>query len=311
MTTIVQSHVIRTRPLYRLLYKRLRLPQGMAHSACSGLKRLTAAAEVVRRKRLAAELPAAQAGDLHLSEQQAARRFDAAAVPGAGDAAAYCATLFQAFRDSGQAAQSLQRNPSKRFLLSVAAGDELLAHPDLLRFMISRPLLAAASRYLGTVPRLEGAAVWWTPPNESADSSQAWHVDELAPRQVKCILNCSAVDDDSGPLHFLPADVSERVRAGLGHRRGRLRDDQVLGRIDSAELQRATGPAGSGVLFDSSRCLHYGSRGNVTDRLVLTFHYLPVDAPTETRYHLSSGAAAALTGELDDLQLLALGSARG
>lgn len=282
----------------------------MAHGACSGLKRLTAAAEVARRKRLAAELAPTQTGDLHLTEPQAALRFDAAALPGAGAAARYCATLFQAFRDSGRAAESLQRNPSKRFLLSVAAGDELLAHPDLLRFMVSHPLLRAATRYLGTVPRLEGAAVWWTPPNETSDSSQAWHVDELAPRQVKCILNCSAVGDDGGPLHFLPANVSERVRGGLGHRRGRLTDAQVLGKIDATDVLRATGPAGSGVLFDSSRCLHYGSRGNLQDRLVLTFHYLPVDAPTETRYHLSSGAASALTGDLDDLQLLALGSAR-
>jgi hypothetical protein len=228
-------------------------------------------------------------------------------LPGAAEVSAYARSLLTRYRQTPDTI--LEINPAKAFLLSVLSGSQFAEHPPLLRLMLSRHLLDAASSYLGTVPYLEGAALWWTPPNCSARSSQTWHIDELAPSQVKVILNCDWVTRDQGPLHLLPADVSERIRTAADHRRGRLPDAQVMRHAPPDSVIRAEGGPGTGVMFDSSRCLHFGSRGNRRDRLVLAFHYLPIDAPTETRYHLELQALPDGLGPLDEVQRLAISPA--
>lgn len=298
--------MVHTRSAYRLLYKRLRLPRESVHGFISGARRLLLRDEVARRDALAGQLAGQAPGELDLDDALGYRWLPPDALPGAIDVAQHAQTLLTGYRESGAAAEALQRNPAKRFLLSVVAGNEFAEHPRLLALMLDRRLLDAAARYLGTVPRLEGAALWWTPPNDSVTSSQAWHIDELAPRQVKVLLNCGDVGPEQGPLHYLAADVSERLRRAVGHRRGRLDDADIARHAPAGAVCRAEGPAGSGLMFDSSRCLHFGSRGNRRDRLVLAFHYLPIDAPTETRYHVSLGSAPPELGELDAVQRLAL-----
>ncbi|MGY6554727.1 MAG: hypothetical protein ACXIUM_09415 [Wenzhouxiangella sp.] len=293
----------RHRGIYRFLYKRLRLPRPVVHDVLGWWRRRGLAEEFSYRAQVASALPT---GSLDLDSELGLR------LIGAGENAALmrlaerCQTLYQTFRSSGAAEQQLARNPNKRFLLGVLSGNEFLEHPELLVDMLDRSLLDAAARYLGTWPRLEGAVLWWTPPNETLDSSQQWHIDELAQRQVKILLNCSDVADDCGPLHFLPAARSDGLRAHLGHRRGRVDEDQLLGQLGPQEILKATGPAGSAVMLDSSRCLHFGSRGNQRDRLVLAFHFLPADAPVDTRYHVEPRTFSGPLAELDELQRLAL-----
>lgn len=311
MTAQAQPRVCRAfnaRPAYQLL-KTLAVPRPWAHRLLSSAKRLTVRRQLQRRNALAAARLQADPPALELGEDAGGLIFQPDVLPGAEAAAAYCRRQYEAFRDSGAHEALLQRNRNKPFLLSIAAGNEFAEHPELLRFAVSHPVLDAATRYLGTVPILEGMALWWTPPNDSVQSSQAWHVDELAPRQVKMLLNCLDVDAAQGPFHFLPARVSEQARAALNHRSGRLDDAAVESTGQLAHLQCATGPAGSGVLLDSSRCLHFGSRGNERDRLVFTFHFMPLDAPTETRYKLQLPALPAGLEDLDEEQLLALGFA--
>jgi hypothetical protein len=299
--------MINTRPAYRLLYKRLRLPRKGVHGFISGARRLLLREQVARRNEAARRLEAVpEDGGLSLDAKTACLDLTPEAISGVAAATEYAQSLLQAYQDSGAAAEALQRNPAKRFLLSVVSGNEFAAHPALLALMLDRNLLDAATRYLGTVPRVEGAALWWTPPNDTVTSSQAWHIDELAQRQVKIILNCVDVGPEQGPLHYLPADVSERVRRAVRHRRGRMSDEDIARHAPPDAIRSAAGPAGSGVMFDSSRCLHFGSRGNRRDRLVLTFHYLPIDAPTETRYHLDLAQVPEGMAQLDEMQRLAL-----
>jgi hypothetical protein len=295
------------RLLYRWLYKRLFLPRNLVHGLLSKAKQLTVREQILHRRQLAGSLAQRQPGSVSLIESDAYQLFQPEQLPGARETAEHCVELYRQFCAGGGDTEALQRNPSKRFLLSVIAGNEFADQSELLHFMVSRPVLDAVSRYLGTIPVVEGAALWWTPPNESVQSSQAWHIDELAQRQVKIILNCFEVTEDQGPLHFLPANISERVRQLAGHHRGRLADEWIEQADAGSHVRRAIGPAGSGIIFDSSRCLHFGSRGNRRDRLVLTFHYLPLDAPTETRYNLRLSRLPPGCEDLDEVQRLALG----
>ena len=295
----------RHRGMYRFLYKRLRLPRPFVHDLMGWRRRRGLGAEFDQRRGYAGQL---QATALDLDPASGYRLIEAGENAALTRLAESCRGLYENFRDSGAADEQLARNPNKRFLLGVLSGNEFLAHPALVADMVDRSLLDAAARYLGSVPRLEGAVLWWTPPNETADSSQQWHIDELARRQVKILLNCSDVDDDCGPLHFLPAARSDELRAHMRHRRGRVDEAALTKLIDSGEIVRATGPCGSAVMLDSSRCLHFGSRGNLRDRLVLAFHFLPADAPVDTRYHLEPRDFSGPLATLDRVQRLALRS---
>lgn len=62
---------------------------------------------------------------------------------------------------------------------------------------------------------------------------------------------------------------------------------------------------GCGIVFDAVRYLHFGARGNRYERLVLTFYYMPLDAPTETRYHIDSPLELLDEPQLSKLQRLA------
>jgi hypothetical protein len=303
----VLARTIRTRGLYRLMFKRLRLPRDFVHSSLSALKRMGVRGQVARRARLAEGLGPAGENDLVLDESRGFIQFAPGELPGAVEAAARCREIFAEFQASGRSEEEISRNPNKRFLLAVISGNEFHAYPGLIRFMVQRPLLDAVCRYLGTTPVVEGAALWWTPPNDTVLSSQAVHIDLLAQRQVKLIMNCTETTVEQGPLHFVPADVSDELRRRGGHGRGRLADQWLEEPRGRGQLHAATGGPGSGVLFDSSRCLHFGSRGNRRDRLVLTFHYLPLDAPTETRYRLDPPLALYGDPGLDEMQRLALG----
>jgi ectoine hydroxylase-related dioxygenase (phytanoyl-CoA dioxygenase family) len=306
MATSLTTRIVTSRPVYRLLYKRLNLPRTRVHALLSWARGRDLADQLSRRAELLSQLaPAPDA--IALNESEARVVFAPGDVPGAVEVAARCREIYAEFQANGVATETLQRNPNKRFLLSVLSGNEFLAYPELVRFMVSHPILDAAARYLGTMPRLEGAALWWTPPNDTVTSSQMVHIDELAPRQVKMILNCDTVDADNGPLHVLPADRSAELLAMRG-RRGRIDDDWMASTGALAEMQPVMGPPGSGVVFDSSRCLHYGSRRNVKDRLALAFHFMPIDAPVDSRYHIEANAIPESLADLDPYQRLALGT---
>lgn len=182
-------------------------------------------------------------------------------------------------------------NPKKTFLHTLAVGDDFLAHPEWLSFMLDRSLLERASEYLGSVPVLGGAALWWTPPNESSIRSQLWHLDEEDRHQVKLLVNITATGPEAGPFKLLSREFSERIERciqtnrvlGRYRRLGRLPDIDGDPEVIEKTISLTGGP-GSAALVDTCRCLHYGSRGNRTDRLVLMVQYLPFDTPLTSTY---------------------------
>jgi hypothetical protein len=90
---------------------------------------------------------------------------------------------------------------------------------------------------------------------------------------VKCFVNVWDVGEGGGAFTFLPkADTSNALRNG-----GLLKivSDAELDRVaPKAEKIAAVGGAGSGVLVDTSRCLHQGSRARLRARLVFQFQYV-------------------------------------
>jgi hypothetical protein len=196
-------------------------------------------------------------------------------------------------------------NPKKRFLVPVISGDDLNRHPNLIAYMLQPEFLHVASKYLGAVPRLAGAALWYSPTNDTEISSQRFHTDKEDTRQIKVFLAIEGIDIDCGPFTFVPAKETEEVLRGMREiDYGRLDDADVIPK--AGRLERLTGPAGSLAMVDTSRCLHYGSRKNTKDRLVLMFHFLRTSAYKEPANALTASRDLVASRGWSEAQRMAL-----
>lgn len=150
----------------------------------------------------------------------------------------------------------------KPFFSNILEERDLRQFPEVLAFARSTPLIESAACYLGTLPEILVLGVFVSPPSTGLAKSQLYHIDDEDVRLVKCFIYIYDVTPENGPLTFIPADKSEAIRRKINHRwRGRrLNDDEIVPLCEPGDIVAPTGPAGTGVLVDTSRCLHFGSR---------------------------------------------------
>lgn len=255
-----------------------------------------------RRRLLAAALGDAGTGSFSIPHAEGSRLLGVGELPGQAEAVAAAQVAFQGL---GGAREQTLRSANKRFLVSVLRDGEILEHPPLLRFIVSRAVVDAAARYFGSIPVLSTVRLWWTPVNDSIESSQLLHRDAEGPTQLKFFLNVFAVGSDAGPLTYVPAAVSEPAMRRLGYRRGKLTDEAAddVGVMDHGVT--LIGDAGLGAVVDTSRCLHRGSRGNLEERVILMFQFTPGTCPRGAAPSWGAGILPYLD-ELDPVQRLVL-----
>jgi hypothetical protein len=281
--------------IYRVL-KKGKLPLDTIHSLLHASKRLADGGEIARRRRLFETEVRAPARPM--PRETGYLRFTPEDFPAIGDAVARARAVYEAKR-AAEDESAFLTNPRKNFLLRIFSGAEFMQYPEIVRFIADRRLLDTVATYLGSVPIMTIAELWWSPPNDSKRSSQLVHTDYEDRRQVKCFLNVSDVDEDQGPFTFFPRDVSIRLRERLPKRGTRFTDEAIAAAATGEEPVRLTGPAGHGALVDSSSCLHFGSRGNRRDRVVLMVQFLRFDAPCATFDTLWARAPDGRVGDID------------
>jgi hypothetical protein len=294
--------------LQKLLEKRLRLPGRVVKAVVSATRIARHPGDYFKRRRLAGELAFPRTGGGGIPASDGFRCFSKEAFAGTADVVQLCDDLFEEARLERDFEAQLE-NAKKRFLVEIVGPQRLLAYPALLSFMVSRPIVDVASNYLGTIPRLAGARLCWSPPNDTMRSSQLLHYDFEDSTQFKVFVHIRDVEEDTGPLTFLPASLSARVPMPRG-RSSRVTDEEALAALGGGDpFLRLLGPAGSGGFLDTSRCLHQGSRQNRRERLVLNFTFLRPHAPYQTRRPPTVRERVGVPADLDDIQRLVLGLA--
>lgn len=273
---------VRGRGLRKLLWKRLHLPRTVVHPLLSAAKRAANPAQVRLRREWAESIGSGPGPMFRVPDSLGYLALAEGSVPGVADVVARCGEIYRALRAEARVDDHLF-NPRKRFLLALLAGPDFCRHPELLRFMVSRSVLDAASVYLGAVPILAGAALWWTPENETAERSQLFHFDGEDERQLKLLINVFDTRAENGPFTLIPADRSAPLCNARAMRR-RIQDPEIDARCGLENAVAFVGGPGSGGFVDTSRCLHYGSRGTRRDRLVLMVQFLRFDCPTESTF---------------------------
>jgi hypothetical protein len=207
----------------------------------------------------------------------------AGTLPGTPQIVDACRGLYESKQ---QALAAMQGAKGKRsFLRNTLTDDDLRANPVLVDFALSDPLLSIVTNYLGVIPTLNRLDLVHSIPRAGADqliASQLFHQDHEGLRQAKLFLNVFDVEEPHGPFIFIPAKRSEQVLAAIRQRRtaggiehhGHYSDQEIEAEGGASHALRVTGPAGSSVLVDTSRCLHAGSRVQPGHfRLVLYIQY--------------------------------------
>jgi hypothetical protein len=261
------------------LWKWLKLapiPRQARENLMRSYKRLAVRGDEAARRRLAAAATA-DADVLTALETVGYWRFDGELAEKARLAAADLAKVFPQLMN-----QEIKRNPQSKkgsFLVTIMQNEAFLAYPRVMDLVTDERLVGTAARYLGEAPVLADVSLWWSPVNDSARSSQLFHFDEADNRQLKLFLNVFEVTPDHGPFTLVPADLSKHVAEKKGNTHGRLTDEEVEVLAPRESWQAFSGPAGTLAAVDSSRCLHFGSRGNTRDRVVVMFQFTKFTAP--------------------------------
>lgn len=162
---------------------------------------------------------------------------------------------------------------NKRYFFNILTPDDLAAHRVLIEFALSPAVVATVTPYLGHVPRLHSLGVFYSSVNDTVDGSQIFHVDGDALAQVKCFVNIWDVGPGSGAFTFFPKSQTSRALRHGGLLKS-MSDDDVAKIVPLEQRVVVTGPPGSGVFVDTSRCLHQGSRARERPRLVFQFQYV-------------------------------------
>jgi hypothetical protein len=169
------------------------------------------------------------------------------------------------------------RVDEKQMPRNILKQQDLFDHREIMDIALHDDILAAVSDYMGQVPRLHTLFLWWSPPNQSAMGSQLYHYDHRDSRQAKVFINLTDVTSESGPLHFLTPPNSLKVDAKVGYSQSRYTDEEVYSAVSRDDAVAAEGEAGTGFLVDTARCLHYGSRGNAIDRMILMVSFARIN----------------------------------
>lgn len=214
-------------------------------------------------------------------------------IPGTDRIVALCREIVEKRRTKARKINRKEANPFDMLL-----DREVFAeHPELVEYATSDVLTAIASDYFGCVPRLDYIDLWVSSPEKNQDdlfNSQLYHMDRMDYGILTLFVAIEDIGPENGPFTLLPASVTRTVnrktnylkRYFLGN--GRLRDEEVLSACDPKDAIEIKGPAGSGGFCDTGACLHFGSRCQTRERVVLAIRYYPAHRSVPSVYRTFS-----------------------
>lgn len=260
------------------------------------------------RRMVARQLAEQQgSGGINVPEDEGYVLLPKGTVQGFDDFRARVRQLFkerlQADGSIAQMAVNGGKKKPKGYMQSVLCRDDFARHPELLALGLNPRVLAAVSRYLGTLPVLRTVDVFWTPPSNGAaqpEGSQFFHFDHDDYRELKMFFYIEDMDEQGGPFTFLPKPVADIVKKQAKAFKGkRYADEEVYGVCSTEDAIKFTGPAGTGAIVDTSNCLHFGGRVDHRGRLLVQHLFLRPKSNIIEHGRINMGEIAGL--ELDEL----------
>jgi hypothetical protein len=172
--------------------------------------------------------------------------------------------------------------------------EQFAADEPVMRFGADPLALAPIIRYFGMIPLLFNVFVTRAHTTQLLkNTAHLFHLDPEDVTSFKIFVHLTDVDEDCGPLHVLPADVTAKVFEVVDYKGvDRLEDEHVAELVGWDSVVRVTGPAGTVAFADTTRCLHFGGRPRAAGKPVremVVYHYL---LPTSPFFHGERGISA-------------------
>lgn len=202
-------------------------------------------------------------------------------------------------------------NASKKdtlLTLSVDLQDEKNA--ILRQLALSPELLAPVSDYIGSLPILYDAQVWYSPNHQDFDliGSQFFHFDREDYKKLRIFIPIEEISEECGPLTLVSAKKSEEFMEHRAKQGGdismkqRFSDEEVAEVVGKDSFISVTGKPGDLAFADVIRCLHFGSRPSKKYKWHIMLHYLPIFSrrlyPHNLKHANRSGYAEESTEDL-------------
>ena len=170
-------------------------------------------------------------------------------------------------------------NNSKDYLQSVLSKNDFEASDPIIKIAMDDYFVDMASNYLGMIPLIGQIHLWYSPNNSQQDEgSQFFHLDYADIKQFKVFIMLDDIDDNSGPLTFIPAlnskIISESINYKLSNEEIRVPDEIVEKYVNKDSWIKATGKKGEVLYIDTCRCMHFGSRNGIKPRRILMIQYI-------------------------------------
>ena len=175
---------------------------------------------------------------------------------------------------------SMAASAKKPFLLNVMINLFSEQNKSVLDLACDGNILGPVSRYIGALPLLYRAEIWYSPNEFFMDRrSQMYHLDKEDFRQMKCFIPLQEVTLENGPLTVLPAKESKKIynkllkEKKIGGTGPKISDELIYSHSDIKSGFPLTGGAGNVLFADTCNCYHFGSRLSPKPRLLLMIHY--------------------------------------
>jgi len=158
----------------------------------------------------------------------------------------------------------------------MANAEQLLAHPEIIRWGLSEKLIKIVESYLG-LPVGYGALSFYYSVADGRDAGpRIWHRDKEDWKMVKIAVYLNDVDEFGGPFQCVKSDVNKFLIENLPQYKGFTNSEleQLLKTNNPADyLTSCVGKTGTVIFTDTSKYYHRGKPPSKSDRSAIFFHY--------------------------------------
>lgn len=186
-----------------------------------------------------------------------------------------CQNIIKRFNESHENKNTIN---GKKFLFNILSEEDIKNNIELLYWGLNSEFLKVCSRYFNDLAKLSGLYLFKSPIThaDEFDSSRLFHLDMEREKQIKVFYLLHETHDEHGPFEYVNLEKSQDLMIKVDYDGKRISDKYINKDIDNLNLQTFKGPAGKGLMIDTSNCIHRGSRNVKKCRYVLMFQYFPL-----------------------------------
>lgn len=154
--------------------------------------------------------------------------------------------------------------------------DNLMRHPDILRWPLADRILDIVEAYLGLPAGYDLLNFFYTVADGRQVAARRWHRDVEDRRMVKVIVYLHDVDLGTGPLEILHRSFPGCQCAKGGNfpvLTQEMLEERLGAPLAAGDVTACTGKAGTVIFTDVARCYHRGRPATARDRCALFYNF--------------------------------------